>query len=107
MPLGFGLPSPLHDSMRDISLQARRLYALVDFRLYRAERLFILRAGKTWAGLQRVPSIATSSVKPAAWYRPVRPPTPKPLVICGVSAGWTAGLLDLLLSLDWNLFGLD
>jgi hypothetical protein len=28
VPLGFGLPSPLHDSMQDISLQERRLYAL-------------------------------------------------------------------------------
>ena len=31
----------------------------------------------------------------------------KPSVICRVSAGWTTGLLDPLLSLNWHLFSSD
>ena len=57
MPLGFGLPSPLHDSMRDISLQARRLYALVDS-AYTAQNAYLFcapeRLGPVFRGCRRL-----------------------------------------------------
>lgn len=56
------------------------------------------RKDSEWSS--EVPSIATSSVEPRNLVPTNSSPTRKPSVICGVSAGWTTGLLELPLSLD-------
>jgi hypothetical protein len=93
--------------MQDIFASGATPLCFVRFRLYGAESLFILRVGKTWAGLQRVPSIATSSVKPCSVVSDQFVTYAQTVGYLQSCAGWTTGLLDLLLSLDWDLFGSD
>ena len=57
---------------------------------------------KDWGRSSEVPSITTSSVEPCNLVRINSSPSRKLSVICGVSARWTIGLLELLLSLNWN-----
>src|SRR5690349_23321564 len=95
VPLGFGLPSPLHDSMQDISLQERRLYALVVSG-FTGQRVYLFcaseRLGPVCRGCRLLRQAQSNH---AAWYPDQFVTTRKPSVICRVSAGWTTGLLDL------------
>ena len=50
-----------------------------------------------------VPSITTGSAEPCNLVPTNSSPSRKPSVIFGISAGWATGLLELLLSLNWNL----